>query len=62
MPMVRIELYEGRTPEQKTACARDVVKALQQHCGAKPEATDVVFVDVKPGDWLTGSKLFPDAK
>jgi 4-oxalocrotonate tautomerase len=62
VPTVHIELYEGRTAEQKEACARDVVKALQQHCGAKPEATDVIFVDVKPTDWLTGAKLLPDAK
>jgi 4-oxalocrotonate tautomerase len=55
--MVRIELYPGRTPEQKTACARDVVKALQQHLGAKPEVTQVVFVDVAPSDWLVGDKL-----
>jgi 4-oxalocrotonate tautomerase len=57
MPMVRIELYKGRTPEQKLACARDVVKALQQHLGAKPEAIDVIFVDVTPSDWLVGSKI-----
>ena len=24
MPNVRIELYAGRTPEQKAACARDL--------------------------------------
>jgi 4-oxalocrotonate tautomerase len=61
--MVRIELYEGRTSEQKTACARDVIKAIQQNLGAKPESTQVVFIDVAPADWLIGSKLFPaDAK
>ena len=57
MPMVRIELYAGRTPEQKTECARAIVKAMQQHLNAKPESTQVVFVDVQPGDWLLGAKL-----
>ena len=59
MPMVRIELYAGRTAEQKTACARAIVEAIHQHLNAKPEATQVVFVDVQPGDWLLGAKLVP---
>jgi 4-oxalocrotonate tautomerase len=57
MPMVRIELYAGRKPEQKTACAREIVKAMQQHLNAKPESIQVVFVDVQPADWLLGQKL-----
>ena len=57
MPMVRIELYPGRTPEQKTACARDVVAALSKHLNASAEATQVVFVEVAKEDWLLGSRL-----
>ena len=57
MPMVRIELYKGRTPEQKTACAREIVRAIHEHLGAPPEATQVIFVDVEKTDWLTGAKL-----
>ena len=57
MPMVRIELYPGRTPEQKTACAREIVKAMQQHLNAKPETIQVVYVDVAPSDWLQGANL-----
>jgi 4-oxalocrotonate tautomerase len=57
MPMVRIELYAGRKPEQKTACAREIVKAMQQHLNAKPESIQVVFLDVAPSDWLLGEKL-----
>jgi 4-oxalocrotonate tautomerase len=55
--MVRIELYPGRTPEQKTACAKDIVKAMQQHLNATPASIQVVFVDVAPSDWLQGAKL-----
>lgn len=61
MPMVRIELYAGRTPEQKTACAREIVKAMQQHLNAKPESIQVVFVDVPPSDWMQGAQLLPPA-
>ena len=59
MPMVRIELYSGRSPEQKLACARDVIDAIARHLNAAPEATQVVFVDVEKSDWLVGGKLPP---
>ncbi len=59
MPMVRIELYKGRTPEQKSACAKEIVRAIQQHLNAPPEATQVVFVDVDKADWLLGAALLP---
>ena len=57
MPMVRIELYPGRTPEQKLACARAIMEVMKQHLNASPEATQVMFVDVEKSNWLDGSKL-----
>jgi 4-oxalocrotonate tautomerase len=62
MPFVHIELYKGRTPEQKMDCARDIVAAIQKHLNAPPEATQVVFVDVEKSDWLTGNKIPPATK
>lgn len=62
MPIVHIELYAGRTAEQKTACARDIVEAIQRNLGAPPEATQVIFRDVAKEDWLLGAKLAPAAK
>ncbi|HET9578434.1 MAG TPA: tautomerase family protein [Usitatibacter sp.] len=59
MPMVRIELHKGRTTEQKTACAKEIVRAIQQHLNAPPEATQVVFVDVEKSDWMLGATLLP---
>jgi 4-oxalocrotonate tautomerase len=57
MPMVRIELYPGRTPEQKKECARAIVQAMQKHLNAKPESIQVVYADVQPADWLQGANL-----
>jgi 4-oxalocrotonate tautomerase len=59
VPMVRIELYPGRTPQQKTDCARAVVEAIVKHLGTTPAATQVMFVDVEKHDWLTGDKIPP---
>ena len=59
MPIVHIELYSGRTPEQKSACARDVVDAIVKHLKTTAEATQVVFVDVDKSNWLLGGKIPP---
>lgn len=59
MPMVRIELYPGRTPEQKSACARAIMEVMKQHLNAAPEATQVMFIDVEKGNWIDGAKLAP---
>jgi 4-oxalocrotonate tautomerase len=60
MPIVRVELFSGRTPEQKTACARDIVRAISQHLGVPHAATQVLFVDMERSDWLNGDKLLPE--
>jgi 4-oxalocrotonate tautomerase len=61
MPMVRIELYPGRTPEQKMKCARAIMDVMKQHLNAAPEATQVMFVDVEKSNWIDGSKLPAEA-
>lgn len=62
MPTIRVDLFEGRTPEQK----RKLVAALTQACvdalGSKPESVDVLLFDVKPADWATGGVLWSEKK
>ena len=62
MPTIRVDMFEGRTAEQK----RHLVKALTQACvdalGSKPESVDILLFDVKPGDWATGGELWSDKK
>jgi 4-oxalocrotonate tautomerase len=55
MPIIRIELYSGRTKEQKSACASDVIAAVAKHLGVPAQATQVIFVDVDKADWITGA-------
>ena len=57
MPFVHVELLSGRTIEQKNACAKALVAVLQEHLGARPEATRIIFVDVEKTNWLVGDKI-----
>jgi 4-oxalocrotonate tautomerase len=62
MPTIRVELFEGRTPEQK----RNLVKAITQACvetiGSKPESVDILLFDMKPENWATGGELWSEKK
>ena len=56
MPIVRIELLSGRSPEIKAEVAREITETLDRVAGVKPEATTVVFIDVAPQDWAVAGK------
>jgi 4-oxalocrotonate tautomerase len=62
MPMIRIEMFEGRTPEQKRACAEAVTKAFVETCGGTPQSVSIIFTDVAKQDWATGGRLASDPK
>ncbi|QYZ68444.1 4-oxalocrotonate tautomerase [Neotabrizicola shimadae] len=62
MPMIRIEMFEGRTPEQKRACAEAVTKAFVETCGGTPQSVSIIFTDVARQDWATGGRLASDPK
>ena len=54
MPTIHVELFEGRTLEQKRAYAKALTEATIQTLGSKPEAVDVLFFDIPRHDWATG--------
>ena len=61
MPMIRVELYPGRTADQKRRFAKAVTEAFVEICGSTPESVQVVFQDVKKEDWATAGALASDA-
>lgn len=57
MPMIRVEMYAGRTVEQKSAFAREVTDAFVRCCGGTPQSVQIVFVDVERSNWATSGRL-----
>ena len=52
MPIIRVEMFKGRTPEQKKAIARELVDGFIRGAGGgSPSSFNVVFVDVEKHDW-----------
>lgn len=60
MPMIRIELFEGRSVDQKRALARALTDAVVQTLGGTPESVHIVFQDVARHDWATGGALWSE--
>ncbi|MBS0413758.1 MAG: 4-oxalocrotonate tautomerase [Proteobacteria bacterium] len=60
MPTIHVEMFEGRTVEQKRAYAKALTEASVQTLGCSPDAVDVIFRDVAKQDWATGGVLWSD--
>ena len=61
MPTIRIELFEGRTAEQKAALAREITEVCARVLGSSPSGVDILFYDIKKGDWASGGVLWSQA-
>ena len=62
MLTIHIELFEGRTPEQKRDLAKAITEVTVQTLGGSAESVDIIFVDVKRQDWATGGVLWSERK
>ena len=60
MPTIRVEMFEGRTPEQKRALATALTDACVRAIGASPDSVDIVFFDIARQNWATGGTLWSD--
>ncbi len=58
MPTLRVELFAGRTPEQKAQLAHELTQACVRVLGGDPSGVDVLFFDVERHDWATGGVLW----
>lgn len=62
MPIIRIEMWTGRTHAQKAELARVITEAMVTIAHTTPEATVVIFDDVAKENWASAGVLASDAK
>ena len=60
MPIVRVEMFSGRTHAQKQELARAITEAVANIAHTTPEATIVIFNDIERENWAHGGKLASD--
>ncbi len=57
MPIVKIELYAGRTKEQKAELAKAITDAVVNIARTTADETIVIFTDVERENWAKGGTL-----
>jgi 4-oxalocrotonate tautomerase len=62
MPTFHIELFEGRSVDQKRELAAALTETTCKVLACDPQSVDILFVDVKREDWATGGKLWSDPR
>ncbi len=60
MPIVRVEMWTGRTEAQKKELARVITDARVNIAHTTPEATIIVFEDIEKDNWAQAGKLSSD--
>ena len=60
MPTLRVELFAGRTVEQKRALARELTEATVRALGVPASAVEVLFYDMHKHDWAVAGRLCSD--
>jgi 4-oxalocrotonate tautomerase len=60
MPTIHVEMFEGRTPEQKQALVTALTDATVKSLGTSPEAVEIVLTEIKKTNWATGGVFWSD--
>jgi 4-oxalocrotonate tautomerase len=55
--MITVDMFPGRTTEQKRALVHELTEAMARTCDVKPEAVWVVLREVQPENWAIGGTL-----
>ena len=61
MPVVTVQMYEGRTVEQKRALAEAITRAMVEIAKTRPDQVNVIIQDVPRTNWALGGKLASDS-
>ncbi len=60
MPLIRVEMFAGRTREQKRELAKELTEAYVRVCGGTPQGITLLMEDVSKENWSAGGELMCD--
>jgi 4-oxalocrotonate tautomerase len=60
MPVVRVEMWEGRSLDQKRKLVRAITEAMIEHAEARPDALHVILYEIPCENWGRGGVLGAD--
>ena len=62
MPLIHIELFEGRSYDQKKELAAAITRETVRVLACADTAVDIIFTDIKKQDWATAGVLWSENK
>jgi 4-oxalocrotonate tautomerase len=60
MPIIRVEMFSGRSRDQKRLLVRELTDTFVRVAGGKPESVTIVIQDVEKEDWGAAGALMAD--
>ena len=57
MPIIRVEMFPGRTTDQKRDLARELTDGFVRACGGPGDRLHVVISEVERENWGVGGEL-----
>jgi len=60
MPIIRVEMFPGRTVDQKRDLVRELTDGFVRSCGGAGDRLHVVITEVEREDWGVGGELMSD--
>ena len=62
MPVVTVQMWKGRTVDQKRKLTKAITDAMIEHADAKPDGLHVIIQEYELEDWARAGVLGPDRK
>ena len=60
MPILRLEMHPGRTPEQKREFVREATRVTVEILKCPPESVDILIQEIPRDQWAKSGKLLAD--
>ncbi len=60
MPVIRVEMFKGRTRDQKRELVKELSEAFVKTCGGDVKSLQIVITDVEKENWGSAGELCAD--
>ena len=60
MPIIRVEMFKGRSREEKRSLVRELTETFVRVAGGKPGSVTIILQDVDKEDWAAAGALMVD--
>ena len=62
MPTYHVEMFEGRSIEQKKKLVAEITRVTVEVLGGVPESVDIIITDIKRENWASGGTLWSEPR